>query len=90
MRKKHDYVSLAYPPKEYYPLPTEVRELLLVKETEEQITSYFEQIEFCKELNICMECGQGVVFNSENREEHLKEYTISALCKHCQEKIFGA
>lgn len=87
--RKYEHVSVAYPPKEYYPLPRDLRRKLTLRESKEEIDDFFSQIELCKELNICMECGQGVVFNNENREEHLKEYSISALCKHCQEKIFG-
>lgn len=89
-RKDNNYVSLAYPPKEYYPLPDKVKALLLTNYSKEEIDTYYRQIEYAKDLNICLECGQGVIFNEEHREEHIKEYSISALCKHCQEKIFGA
>lgn len=89
-RKDNSYVSLAYPPKEYYPLPALVKKLLLTDYTKEEIDTYYKNIECAKDLNVCVECGQSVLWSSEHREEHIKEYSISALCKHCQDKVFGA
>lgn len=76
-------------PKSYYKLSPEIMELLRPTETEEEVNAYFEHIEYCIGLNICSECGQGVIITDDNREEHIKEYGISGLCKACQIKVFG-
>lgn len=81
--------KLATKPKEWYRLPREIMDLLKPTETEEEVTAYFEDIRYCIELNICTDCGQGVIFNDTNRDEHVKEYGISGLCKACQIKAFG-
>lgn len=76
-------------PKDFYKVAPEILALLRPTETEEQVSKYFDHIKLCIELDVCSDCGQGVIFTSSNREEHVKEYSISGLCVACQIKAFG-
>lgn len=82
--------KMAYPPKVYYPLDPSIKELLCATETKEEIDAYFEHIYHCIGQEICSECGRPVNLSRDDyRAEHIKEYTISGLCKECQELAFG-
>jgi hypothetical protein len=77
-------------PKEVYKLHPDIKKLLMADETKEEVDAYFEHIEACKCFSLCSDCGQVVDFGDERyKEEHIKEYSISALCISCQEKAFG-
>lgn len=76
--------------KEYSLSPT-VREFLTATETKEEVDAYFEHIYHCIGEEICADCGQPVNLDGEfYRAEHVKEYSISGLCRECQIKAFGA
>lgn len=81
--------KVAYPPKEFYKISQALMDVLHADETKEECNAYFANIEYCKELNICVDCGQGIVPDDTWKREHFKEYTISGLCKTCQIKAFG-
>ena len=88
-RMSKDEPRADYPPKAVYKISDELRIMLQADETEEECDAYFADLELCKELQICADCGEPVEFNEEYRKEHIKEYSISALCVKCQEKAFG-
>jgi hypothetical protein len=72
-----------------YRLDPSIKALLRPTETEVEVDAYFNDLALCVELGICADCGEPVIFDEEYRDEHIKEYGISALCKLCQIKEFG-
>lgn len=84
MKRKYEYKDLQYPP-----ITPELKQELLIRESKEEIEIYFENIDMCKELGICVDCGQPVLFNTHKNKEYAKEYSVSGLCKSCQDKVFG-
>ena len=76
-------------PQGHYKISPAMKAVLRSAETDEEVTEYFENVKYCIELNLCVDCGQDVSFTGACRDEHVKEYSISGLCKACQIKAFG-
>lgn len=76
--------------KDYYPISDAERYLITVEETAEEIEAYFAYLEACKHYQCCSECGQLVEeFDKTWTKDEIREYSISALCKDCQRRLFG-
>jgi hypothetical protein len=81
---------MPHKPRDNYELPLELKARLFMDESKEEIDAYFEHIYHCIGQEVCADCGHAIDTESEEyRAEHIKEYSISGLCKKCQVLAFG-